>query len=150
MFSLLGVGCGLLSCFNALFNFEVVVHVFAVVLGVFVELLSQFFDPAHYENSTALAARLRLANEENGRVFLRLLLCHFTVFDGFVSFLVFLCSIFLDVVELCWVHPGLRKEGELVWKLLLKPLEVHGQSALATDVVHPQVVVGLLPPGQAT
>jgi len=137
LFSLFGVGCSLLSSFNALFDLQVVVHVFTVVFLVFVQLQPQIFDPAHYEDSATLAAGLGLADEENGWVLLRLLLCHFTVFDRFVSLFVFLCAVLLYVVELCWVHPSLRKEVELVRKFLLKPLEMHGQGALATDVVHP-------------
>lgn len=54
----------------------------------------------------------------------------------------------MDIVEIGWVHPSLRKKPKLLREFFLETLEVHGQGALAADVVHAEVMISLLPPGQ--
>jgi len=51
-------------------------------------------------------------------------------------------------MELSWVHPGLWEEAEVIGELLLEALEVSGKGGLPANVIHAQVVICLLPPGE--
>jgi len=44
-------------------------------------------------------------------------------------------------VEFCWIDPCLRKEIEMLWKLLLKAFEMHPERTLPANIIHPQEVV---------
>jgi hypothetical protein len=88
------------------------------------------------EDATALGSGLWLANEEANWIYLGLLFCHLAVKNLLSAFFRLLFSVLLDVVELCRVHPSLRKEFVMIRKLFLKSLQMHTQRAFSANVIH--------------
>lgn len=146
-FIFLFLSCGiwiLPRSFKALFNSEVLVHVFPVLVLLLVQCNSQVLYFARNENSSTLRARFRLANEKRNGIILWLSLCHSSLLDFLFPFFLLLFCIFLDVVEFCRIHPCLWKEIEMVWKLFLKPFEMHSKRAFPADIIHTQIVISSL------
>lgn len=106
---------------DALLYFQVLFHVLPIFLVKVIKLQSHFLHLLMNENATALGPGLGLADEEANWINLGLLFCHLAVKHLLPPFFRLLLGVLLDVVELSWVHPSLRKEFVMIWKLFLEP-----------------------------
>jgi len=77
------------------------------------------------ENTTTLTSTLWFTNENNSRVSFALGFSHQTGFYFLLAFRIFLLGIFLNVMELCRIHPCSGKEVKVFWKFFLKTFEMH-------------------------
>ena len=114
-----------LLCLYTLLYFEIWIHFFFRFFTFLVERLSKTFNFWMNENTTALTSTLRFTNENNGRVSFALGFSHQTRFYFLLAFRIFLLGIFLNVMELCRIHPCSRKEVKMFRKLFLKTFEMH-------------------------
>ena len=101
------------------------------------------------ENTSSLTSTFRFTNENHCRISFTLSLGHDTTFYLLLTFGVFLFCIFLNVVELGWIHPSLRKEVKMIRKLLLKTFEMHTKGTFPTNVVHSEKMIDFLVIGKA-
>ncbi len=110
---------------DALLDLDVFVESLTVPLIRLVELDAHFFNFAGNEYAAALRARLRLADVEDDGVLLRLRLRHLTIVKHFLTLILLFLRVFLNIVEVGWVHPRHREEIVMLGELLLKSLKMH-------------------------
>ena len=138
-----------LSSLNTFFNLKILIHPFHILVLVFIQGHSQTIDVGHYENATTLGTGFGFADVEDCGVFFRLLLSHLSTLNIVPPLILLFLGIFLNIVELCGVHPGLREKVEVFGEFFLEPFQMDGESAFATDVVHSEEVVCFLEGGEA-
>ena len=136
------------GCIYSLLDFNKFVKPLLVAFVSFVQLKSHFLNLTRDEYSSALRSRLRLANVKHDRILFRLCLCHSTIINQFFPFICFLFGVFLNFIEICGIHPRLRKEIIVIRKFLLESLKMHSKRALSTDIVHSQEMICSLRVGQ--
>lgn len=132
---------------NTLFDFQIFVHLLPVLLVCLIKLDTHLFNLSCNKNTSTLWSRFGLTNIEDNRILLRLSLGHSSLVDFLFALLGLFLLILLDVMKLSWVHPRLWKEIIMIWKLLLKTLEMHTESTFSTNVVHAQIVINSLSVG---
>ena len=121
---------------DALLDLDVFVESVPVPLVRLVELDAHFLNLAGDEYAAALRARLRLADVEDDGVLLRLRLRHLAIVKHFLTLISLFLRVFLNVVEVGWVHPRRREEIVVLGKLLLKSLKMHAQGAFTANIIH--------------
>jgi hypothetical protein len=139
-----------LHYFETSFNFYVFIHVFSVLLLLFVKLYSHLFDALCDEDASPLGPRLRLANIKHHRIILSIGFFDQAILYFLFSFFQFLLCIFLNVVEFSWVNPSLWEEIVVLWILLLESLQMHAKSTFPTQIIHTQKVIDSLSWGKTT
>jgi len=96
------------------------------------------------ENTSTLTSAFWFTNENHCRISFTLSLGHDTAFYLLLTFGFFLFCIFLNVVELGWIHPSLRKEVKVIRKLLLKTFEMHTKGTFPTNIIHSEEMIDFL------
>lgn len=116
----------LLGSLYALFNLYKLIHFGPVAFSILIKTDSQLLYLTHDEDSSSLWPWFRLADIQYWWVFLRLSLCHLTIFNNTFPFLGLLFWILLYIMKLSRVHPSHWKELKLFWEFFLKPFQMHG------------------------
>jgi len=133
-----------LQYFNTLFDFQILIHPVSFFFRIFIESYSHFFHFLCDEDSSALGAWLRLTYEKYNWFIFSFRFSDQTIFNFLLSFVIFPFCIFLNIMELGRVYPSWWKEIIVLWKFLLKTLQMHSQRTLPTNIIHAEKVVDFL------
>jgi hypothetical protein len=120
-----------LLCIVIFLSFYLILDVFFSLLELSINFKLHFLNTSCYEDAFALASCFWLDDVHNWRVSVALLLGHDATLDFLVSFSVLSIVIFLQLMHISGVDPGLWEEVVVVREFFFKALQVNCESVFS-------------------